>query len=234
MRLEKCARPGSGGQPRSAVRRGLVLYTFGNASGISRDEGLIVIKPSGVPYESLQLPEQMVITNLDGDDRRRRSEAFVRSGHPPVPVPSFPVYWWGRPHSLPLRHRLGPRPAGEIPCLGTPLMQIISRVPFRSRNRCRPPTSPRTTNGTPDKPSSAGLPDSTPQPCPRSWSPVTRRSAGVPPPPPPPITLSSSKRSPGWPISTLTINSAAESLSDTLRDKHFLRKHGPSAYYGQT
>ena len=32
------------------VRRGLVLYTFGNASGIARAEGLVVIKPSGVPY----------------------------------------------------------------------------------------------------------------------------------------------------------------------------------------
>ena len=31
------------------VRRGLVLYTFGNASGISREDHLVVIKPSGVP-----------------------------------------------------------------------------------------------------------------------------------------------------------------------------------------
>jgi L-ribulose-5-phosphate 4-epimerase len=31
----------------------------------------------------------------------------------------------------------------------------------------------------------------------------------------------------------LTINPAATGLSDTLRDKHFLRKHGPKAYYGQ-
>jgi L-ribulose-5-phosphate 4-epimerase len=36
------------------VRRGLVLYTFGNASGISREEGLVVIKPSGVPYEEMK------------------------------------------------------------------------------------------------------------------------------------------------------------------------------------
>src|SRR3982074_1575080 len=47
------------------VRRGLVLYTFGNASGISRKDGLIVIKPSGVAYESLT-PEHMVVTKLDG------------------------------------------------------------------------------------------------------------------------------------------------------------------------
>ncbi len=47
------------------VRRGLVLYTFGNASGISRKDGLIAIKPSGVPYETLT-PEQIVVTDFDG------------------------------------------------------------------------------------------------------------------------------------------------------------------------
>jgi len=47
------------------VRRGLVLYTFGNASGISRDQKLVVIKPSGVPYDKMK-PEHLVITNLEG------------------------------------------------------------------------------------------------------------------------------------------------------------------------
>jgi len=47
------------------VRRGLVLYTFGNASGISRAEGLVAIKPSGVPYEGMR-PEHLVIADLGG------------------------------------------------------------------------------------------------------------------------------------------------------------------------
>lgn len=47
------------------VRRGLVLYTFGNASGVEREEGLVVIKPSGVPYEELK-PADMVVTDLEG------------------------------------------------------------------------------------------------------------------------------------------------------------------------
>ncbi|MBT9332749.1 L-ribulose-5-phosphate 4-epimerase [Paracidobacterium acidisoli] len=47
------------------VRRGLVLYTFGNASGIDREQGLVAIKPSGVPYESMK-PSDMVLTDLDG------------------------------------------------------------------------------------------------------------------------------------------------------------------------
>lgn len=47
------------------VRRGLVLYTFGNVSGIDRQKGLVAIKPSGVPYDSMQA-SHMVITDLDG------------------------------------------------------------------------------------------------------------------------------------------------------------------------
>ncbi|AFL88070.1 ribulose-5-phosphate 4-epimerase-like epimerase or aldolase [Terriglobus roseus DSM 18391] len=47
------------------VRRGLVLYTFGNASGIDRNENLVVIKPSGVDYDKLR-PEHMVVCNMDG------------------------------------------------------------------------------------------------------------------------------------------------------------------------
>ena len=47
------------------VRRGLVLYTFGNASGIDRETGLVAIKPSGVPYEQMT-PADMVICDLDG------------------------------------------------------------------------------------------------------------------------------------------------------------------------
>ncbi len=47
------------------VRRGLVLYTCGNASGIDRAAGVVAIKPSGVPYEQMR-PEHIVLTRLDG------------------------------------------------------------------------------------------------------------------------------------------------------------------------
>lgn len=47
------------------VRLGLVIDTFGNVSGIDREQGLVVIKPSGVAYESLK-PEDMVVSDLDG------------------------------------------------------------------------------------------------------------------------------------------------------------------------
>src|ERR1017187_2802579 len=46
-------------------RNGLVIDTFGNASGILRAEGLVAIKPSGVPYDKLR-PEDLVVTQMDG------------------------------------------------------------------------------------------------------------------------------------------------------------------------
>jgi L-ribulose-5-phosphate 4-epimerase len=46
------------------VAEGLVVQTWGNASGIDRRRGLVVIKPSGVPYEEMK-PEQMVVVSLE-------------------------------------------------------------------------------------------------------------------------------------------------------------------------
>lgn len=45
-------------------RRGIVLYTWGNVSGIDRERGLVVIKPSGVAYKDIR-PEHMVVVDLD-------------------------------------------------------------------------------------------------------------------------------------------------------------------------
>jgi L-ribulose-5-phosphate 4-epimerase len=47
------------------VRRGLVLYTWGNASGIDRERGLVAIKPSGVPYETMKSSD-LVVVDIEG------------------------------------------------------------------------------------------------------------------------------------------------------------------------
>lgn len=47
-------------------RKGLVTYTWGNVSGIDRESGLVVIKPSGVNYEDLT-PEKLVVLDLEGN-----------------------------------------------------------------------------------------------------------------------------------------------------------------------
>ncbi|MBW1915809.1 MAG: L-ribulose-5-phosphate 4-epimerase [Deltaproteobacteria bacterium] len=48
------------------VERGLVIYTWGNVSGIDREQGLVVIKPSGISYEALR-PEDLVVVDLEGN-----------------------------------------------------------------------------------------------------------------------------------------------------------------------
>ena len=46
--------------------KGLVTYTWGNVSGIDRERGLFVIKPSGVDYEQLT-PDMLVVMDLNGE-----------------------------------------------------------------------------------------------------------------------------------------------------------------------
>jgi L-ribulose-5-phosphate 4-epimerase len=48
------------------VNKGLVIYTWGNASGICREKGLVAIKPSGVDYNTLK-PEDIVVLDLEGN-----------------------------------------------------------------------------------------------------------------------------------------------------------------------
>jgi L-ribulose-5-phosphate 4-epimerase len=50
---------------RDLVKHGLVLFTWGNASGIDREKGLVVIKPSGVSYEEMK-PDDMVVVDMEG------------------------------------------------------------------------------------------------------------------------------------------------------------------------
>ncbi len=48
------------------VKHGLVIFTWGNASAIDRERGLVVIKPSGVSYDEMK-PEHMVVVDLEGN-----------------------------------------------------------------------------------------------------------------------------------------------------------------------
>ena len=158
------------------VRRGLVLYTFGNASAVSREHGLCVIKPSGVPYEKMT-PADMVITDLDG----KIVEGTLR---PSSDLATHVALYRAFPeiggvvhtHS---RHATAWAQAGrEIPCFGTthadyfhgeiPITAQLSREEIRERIRgqyrdCHypPHEGPATRSHAPP-----------------AWSPVTRPSAG--------------------------------------------------------
>ena len=67
-------------------RRGLVTYTWGNVSGIDREKGLFVIKPSGVEYDELT-PEMLVVMDLNGNkiegELKPSSDTKTRLWHDP-------------------------------------------------------------------------------------------------------------------------------------------------------
>src|SRR5437016_12336886 len=95
------------------VRRGLVLYTFGNVSGISREQDLVVIKPSGVPYEEMK-PEHLVVTDLAG----KIVEGTLR---PSSDLPTHLVLYQAFPSAGGVAH---PHPA-----YATPLAQAGCQTP---------------------------------------------------------------------------------------------------------
>lgn len=47
-------------------RRGIVIYTWGNVSGIDRDSGNMVIKPSGIAYEDMTAEDMVVVNVMSG------------------------------------------------------------------------------------------------------------------------------------------------------------------------
>src|SRR5712672_454086 len=99
------------------VRHGLVLYTFGNASGISREDGLVVIKPSGVPYEKLKKGD-LVVTDLEG----RIVEGTLRPSSDLLThlalYRAFPSIG-GIAHTHSRHATAWAQACREIPCLGT-------------------------------------------------------------------------------------------------------------------
>ena len=97
---------------RDLVKTGLVTLTWGNVSGIDRQTGLVVIKPSGVPYDELQ-PECMVVVDLEGRVVEGDAEALQRHADPRGPVSRLRGHRRRRAHAQPPRHDVRPGPAGD-------------------------------------------------------------------------------------------------------------------------
>lgn len=87
-------------------KRGLITYTWGNVSGIDRESGLFVIKPSGVDYDLLK-PEDMVVMDLNGN---RVEGTMNPSSDTPTHVElykAFPGDWRYRSYPFPTCNRMG-------------------------------------------------------------------------------------------------------------------------------
>jgi L-ribulose-5-phosphate 4-epimerase len=212
------------------VRRGLVIYTFGNASGVSREHGLVVIKPSGVPYEKMT-PGDMVITDLEG----RVVEGGLRPSsdlatHVAL-YRAFPAIG-GVAHTHSRHATAWAQACREIPCFGTthadyfhgpvPVTEPLTPAEIESNYEANTGVAIiRLMEGRDPLGCPAALVAGH---APFCWGESVTEAAH---------TAVIVEELAAMASETLAINPAAAPISHALRDKHHFRKHGPKAYYGQ-
>jgi L-ribulose-5-phosphate 4-epimerase len=215
------------------VRKGLVIETWGNASGIDRERGLLVIKPSGVPYDGMK-PGHMVVVSLatgrvvdgklkpssDTDTHRVLYRAFPKMGGVVHTHSLYATAWAQAQRSLP---SYGTTQAdywyGDVPCTrllkpaeikkdyeantGEVIVETFQKLKFDPMQH---PAVLVASHG------------------PFTWGRDVAdavHNAGV-------LEFIAQLAS-----ETLKINPRLRPMQPVLLDKHFLRKHGPGAYYGQ-
>ena len=211
-------------------RRGLITYTWGNVSGIDREKGLFVIKPSGVDYDVLK-PSDMVVMDLEGNkvegemnpssDTATHVElynAFKEIGGIVHTHSPHATAWAQAGRALPC---YGTTHAdyfyGEIPCARNLTAEEIEegyemntgRViieTFQGKNPVYIPAVLCKNHG------------------PFTWGKDAAEAVHNA------VVLEEIAR-----MNSMTelINPQAGPAPQWLQDKHFMRKHGPNAYYGQ-
>lgn len=212
------------------VRRGLVIYTFGNASAVSRADGLVVIKPSGVPYDRMTAAH-MVICDLEG----RVVEGGLRPSSDLATHVALYRAWpaiGGVVHTHSRHATAWAQAAREIPCFGTTQADYFHGP------------VPVTAHLTPEEIESAYEANTgvaiirlmqgiDPLGCPAAlvaghapfcWGKSVMDAAHT-------AVIVEELAAMAW--QTLTINPQAQPISQQLRSKHYFRKHGTKAYYGQ-
>lgn len=211
---------------------GLVVFTWGNVSGIDRENGLVVIKPSGVDYDIMKA-EDMVVTDLDGNvvegklkpssDLATHLEFYKHFKDIGGVVHTHSVNavaWAQAGKDIPaLGTTHGDYFYGQIPC--TRLMtddEIKNNYELNTGKVVVEEFEKRHIN-----------PNQMPGVLVHSHGPFTwgkdpfdavHNS----------IVLDTLAK---MALKTIAINGDVDSMQRELLDKHFLRKHGPGAYYGQ-
>ena len=213
-------------------KRGLVTYTWGNVSGIDRASGLFVIKPSGVDYDKLQ-PEDMVVMDLEGNkvegkykpssDTATHLELYkkypdiggVVHTHSTEAVAwaqagkDIPLY--GTTHAdyflgaIPCTRNLTPEEIDEAYERNTGLV-IIETFENRGINPVYTPGVLCKNHG------------------PFTWGKDAHEAVHNA------VVLEEVAKMARF---TIQINPSVEPAPDCIKDKHFYRKHGANAYYGQ-
>jgi L-ribulose-5-phosphate 4-epimerase len=213
------------------VQEGLVIQTWGNASGIDREHDLVVIKPSGVPYAGMK-PEHMVVVSLE------TGKVVEGRLNPSSDTPTHLVLYrafkhvGGVVHTHSLHATAWAQACRDLPAYGTTQADYwYGEVPC---TRLLTPNEIKT-----DYEANTGqvIVDTFRKLDPMQHPAVLVASHG-------PFTwgrdvhdavhnaavLEFVARLAG---ETLRLNPKIRPMQPALLDKHFLRKHGPKAYYGQ-
>ncbi|MEH6993275.1 L-ribulose-5-phosphate 4-epimerase [Neobacillus drentensis] len=213
-------------------KHGLVTFTWGNVSGIDRDQGLVVIKPSGVPYEELTL-EDMVVVDLEGNiiegTKRPSSDtpthlslyrSFQHVGGIVHTHSPWATAWAQAGRSIPA---LGTTHAdyyyGEIPCTRTLTKDEITRAYELETGNVIIETFE---TGGIDPLAMPGVLVSNHAPF--CWGKDANQAVHNA------VVLEEVAK---MALHTFQLNSQIEPIDQFLLDKHYLRKHGVNAYYGQ-
>lgn len=215
------------------VEAGLVVLTWGNASGVDREAGVMAIKPSGVAYDRLR-PEDIAIVSLE--DGRPLEDGLRPSSDTPTHLFLYQQFEAAggivHTHS---HHAVSWAQAGrDLPCLGTTHADhFYGAIPVTRRMRqaeIREAYEHNTGVVIAERFSEANL-DPAQIPAvlvaghgPFAWgsSPAAAVENAI-------VLESIAEMA----LDTYRLNPEAKPIDQALLDKHFLRKHGPRAYYGQ-
>jgi L-ribulose-5-phosphate 4-epimerase len=212
------------------VQHGLVTFTWGNVSGIDRESGLWVIKPSGVPYETMTA-DDMVVLDLEG---RVVEGNFNPSSDTPTHLELYLAYSdiGGIVHTHSSTATAWAQAGKNIPALGTTHADY-----FYGDIPCARALTDDEING--DYETNTGkviietLADIPPlsipgmlvrEHAPFAWGKNADNAVHNA------VVI---EEVANMALKTLAINPSAETINPTLLNKHYLRKHGKNAYYGQ-
>jgi L-ribulose-5-phosphate 4-epimerase len=213
------------------VRRGLVRDTWGNVSGIDRERGLIVIKPSGVPYETMQAEDMSVVALADGT---QVEGGFKPSSDTPTHLELYRAFGMvgGVVHTHSLYATAWAQACREIPALGTTHADYI-HGPVRCTRRLKPAEIRRDYERNTGLVIAARLRKQDPSHAPAilvashgpfAWGETPAAAVA---------NADVLEHIARLASETLSIGPRTKSMPRALLDKHFFRKHGADAYYGQ-
>lgn len=212
-------------------KRGLVTYTWGNVSGIDRESGLFVIKPSGVEYENLT-PEDMVVMDLEGNKAEGKYNPSSDTWTHLELYKAFPGVG-GIVHTHSSWATSWAQAGRDIPCYGTTHADY-----FYGNIPCARSLSSEEINGEYEKNTGFVIIEAFKDRDPSSVPGVLCSNHG-------PFTWGKDaaeavhnavvlEEVAKMAFRTEQLNKKVISAPQVLQDKHYLRKHGPGAYYGQT